>query len=470
MITSIFSAPRQRIRLKRPRRMRVLLPLALGVLVCALAIISLVKHFGGSERQQVAQEQTIAQESQPAQRGAGDQGGDAGSGGQTAEKEPTCPQPPQDPVTIVEKTVQPGQTITAMLADFLRPADVYALSRQAKEVYPLRKIKAGHPYRLKLQNGRLLGFEYEIDAASKLCVNMQQGVFEVSTKAIAYDARTVVVDGAIDSNLFQAIAQCGESAQLALKLADIFAWDVDFIHDIRSGDRFRLVVEKRYRRGEFCTYGPIVAAEFTNQDRNLQAFLFETSTGRSEYFNPSGQAMRKTFLKAPLNFTRISSGYSHSRKHPILNVVRPHLGIDYAASTGTPIKSVADGVVIARAYGKGGGNYIKVRHPNGYVTVYNHLSRYARGMKQGTRVSQGQVIGYVGSTGLATGPHLDYRVKKHGSYINPLKIDSEPAQPVPEKDMHRFRQAISPLQAVLEGKNPLYAQAGAGQEDASQRF
>ncbi len=464
MLSSIYSGRKQGIRLKRPRRMRCVFPLLLGALVLMLAVFSAGKHLMDQADENIgsSKEVTGGPSSVSDQVGADQDGKKAGSGDiqeQSHDKSPDQAQAkPRDPVKVMEKTVQPGQTITSMLSDFLNPADVYALNREAKDVYPLRKIKAGQPYRLKVRDNQLKGFEYEINGQKKLCVDMADGQFQVATQSIDYDVRTSVVDGEIRSSLFKAVTAQGEAPVLAVKLADIFAWDVDFIHDIRKGDSYRLVVEKRYRKGEFSGYGPIVAAQFTNQGQTFQAFLFSTQDGRTEYFTADGQAVRKTFLKAPLNFTRISSGYTHRRKHPILNVVRPHLGIDYAAPRGTPVKSVADGVVIARAYERGGGNYIKIRHPNGYMTLYMHLSKFASGIRKGAKVTQGQTIAYVGSTGLSTGPHLDYRVKKRGSYINPLKIDSQPAQPVPEKEMARFQRAITPLRAVLEGENPLYAQ------------
>ena len=455
----------KRIRLKRPRRVRIVLPLCLGVLVLVLAAVSAGKHWVDQPVEKKAKpSQEMAEGLEDTGLAAGDQlqksqqGEEAGSPREQKIAE-QADIPVQKPPKIVEKTVTPGETITAMLADFLDPAEICALSREVEDIFPLRKIKAGQPYRLKISDGRLRGFEYEIDDQEKLCVSFCDDDFEAATKSIEYDVQTAVVDGEIETSLFQAVAEEGESPVLAVELADIFAWDIDFIRDIRAGDSFRLVVEKRYRDKEFSGYGPIVAAQFTNKGESHQAFLFATQDGRTEYFNAQGQALRKNFLKAPLNFTRISSGYTHRRKHPILNEVRPHLGIDYAAPRGTPVKSVADGTVIARAYQRnGGGRYLKIRHPNGYITVYMHLSRFASGVRKGTTVSQGQTIAYVGSSGLSTGPHLDFRVKKNGSYINPLKIDSKPARPVPEKEMACFQRAISPLLAALEGKNPLYAQ------------
>jgi murein DD-endopeptidase MepM/ murein hydrolase activator NlpD len=468
MAAKMIFQPKQRIRLKRPRRARILIPIALAVLVLILAAVSAGRHWidhsGPKDLEIALQGDADSSPSTPLlEEDVRDDSLDVRTAKQNKEHPPS---PEQERIRIVEKTVQPGETITTMLSDYLQPVDVYALSREAKDTYPVHKIKAGQPYRLKIcADDRLQSFEYEIDAEHMLCVAMSEGGFDVATKPIEYDVRTVIVEGEIESSLFEAVTDAGESAYLAVTLADIFAWDIDFIRDIRQGDSFRLVVEKRYRDEEFSGYGPVVAAKFTNKGQPYQAYLFATEDGRKEYFNAQGQAVRKTFLKAPLHFTRISSGYTHRRKHPILNVVRPHLGIDYAAPRGTPVKSVADGTVIAKAYQRnGGGRYLKIRHPNGYITVYMHLYKFASGIQKGCKVTQGQTIAYVGSSGLSTGPHLDFRVQKNGSYINPLKIDSQPARPIPKGEMARFQRAISPLQAVLEGKNPLYAQSDSGSD------
>lgn len=364
-----------------------------------------------------------------------------------------------DQLRIEEHTVKAGQTVTDLLADQLSTSDIYYLSKQCKDIFSLRKIRNGNSYRLFYKGDVLSGFEYDIDTRDKLCVEIDQGAFAVSRKNIEYDVSRHLVKGRIETSLFEAVDDTGETDQLAVELADIFAWDIDFIRDIRKGDSFRLIVEKRYRKGEWAGYGDILAARFVNQGRSFQAFLFAKDNGRREYFDAKGQAVRKSFLKAPLHFSRISSGYSLRRMHPILKRFRPHQGIDYAAPRGTPVKTVGDGTVITRAYAKGNGNYLKVRHPNSYITMYLHLSRFASGIRRGKRVVQGEVIGYLGSTGLSTGPHLDFRVKKHGRYVNHLKVESTPSQPVPKAERDRYFSRIKPLLAVLEGFQPLYAEA-----------
>lgn len=481
----IYPSEKKKLTLKRRPGKLVLLPLVLLLPVCVLAVFSL----SGERRPAAGHAEAAAQET--------------GKPGETAQSEASAPQNPEtevqfasltdqqdmlnasldlagddpapqapegDPgnkLRVEEREVQSGDTATSILDDYMQESSIYLLSRRTRDIFSLRRIRAGNTYRLFFEDDVLTRFEYDIDDERKLCVRFEKGDFEVCAEKIDYRTRRKLVEGTIKTNLFETVEETGESAQLAVKLAEIFAWDIDFIRDIRENDSFKMIVDKRYRDKEFAGYGDIQAAQFTNQGRTYQAFLFENTKGRCEYYTPDGQAVRKTFLKAPLNFTRISSGYSLHRRHPVLNVVRPHRGIDYAAPRGTPIKSVADGKVIEKDYEKGGGRYIKIRHKNGYVTIYNHMHRYARKIHRGAEVAQGQIIGYVGSTGLSTGPHLDYRVKKFGHYINPLKIKSKPVRPLPEDKMPAFKKKIQPLAAVLQGKKPMYASAEPVGENAA---
>jgi murein DD-endopeptidase MepM/ murein hydrolase activator NlpD len=459
--TIYYNSPRKQRLLKRTRSKVFLLPFLLLVPVCILTVVALKQQPEGRvPKVGASPEQATEQTAQTGQEDIAGTEADAfaRTKGRTSGQEPEEPKTPE--ITVQEKVVQSGDTVTALLSDYMGPAEIFNLSRKCQPVYSLRRIKQGQPYRLVFQDDQLSRFEYEIDSTDKLVVEIKPDDFQACREKIEYDIREEVTQARIETSLFEAVADSGETPALAVALADIFAWDVDFIRDIRKGDSFRLIVEKRFRKGEFQGYGSILAAQFENQGRVFQAFRFEKSNGRVEYYTAKGQAVRKTFLKAPLNFTRISSGYTWSRKHPILKKIRPHLGIDYAAPRGTPIKTVADGRVLRASRDRAAGNYIKVRHTNGYVTVYNHMCRFARGIRQGTRVTQGETIGYVGSTGLSTGPHLDFRVKKNGSYINPLKIDSRPVEPVPQSEMARFEHVIQPRLAVLEGKRPLYASAG----------
>jgi murein DD-endopeptidase MepM/ murein hydrolase activator NlpD len=361
-------------------------------------------------------------------------------------------EPREEQVEVQEGAIRSGQTVTSLLGEYLDPARIYKLARVCSDVFPVQRIKSGQVYRIKTVNGKLKGFEYEIDDKSKLCVNASKQGFTAVKKDIVYEVDKVLVHTEIEDSLFLAAKKIGESAALPIRLAQIFAWDVDFVKDIRKGDSFRALIEKRYRKGEFAGYGRILAARFENKGKIFNAFLFQESGGRCDYYDENGDSVRKAFLKAPLEFSRISSGYSRSRLHPVLKVRRPHRGIDYAARRGTPIKSIGDGKVVAKSYTKAAGRYVKVRHNSIYTTVYNHMSRFARGLRVGKTVSQGETIGYVGATGYATGPHLDFRMKKNGQYVNPLHVKSPPVEPVPEKDMPRFKTTMEPLMAVLEGE------------------
>ena len=360
---------------------------------------------------------------------------------------------PAKKIISIKKRIRYGENLVTILRNYLNISDIIYLTKKTKKIYPLNRLVVGQPYTLYLKDNKLVSFEYEINDLEKIKINLDKEDFKVQKVSIKYDVKPTIIKGTIKSSLFEAIEKAHEGDLLALKLSEIFAWDIDFIRDIRKGDSFKLIVEKKYRDGKFKGYGNILAAEFINQGRIFNAFLYTTRAGRTDYFDQKGVPLRKSFLKAPLKFTRISSRFSYHRFHPILKIVRPHLGVDYAAPRGTPIKTVADGIVIKKAYDRAAGKYVKIRHPNGYVTVYNHMCRFAKGLKVGKRVLQGEIIGYVGATGYATGPHLDFRVKYHGKYINPLKIKSTPLKPLPKQEMARFQEKIRPYLAALRKNN-----------------
>jgi murein DD-endopeptidase MepM/ murein hydrolase activator NlpD len=258
------------------------------------------------------------------------------------------------------------------------------------------------------------------------------------------------VQGTIESSLFETVVKIGESERLAMQLAEIFAWDIDFFQDIQQGDSFEVVLEKRFRDGRPAGDGRLLAARFTNQDLVSQAFYFKDGKRSPDYYDENGHSLRKAFLKAPLSFSRISSGFTFHRRHPITHRVKAHPAIDYAAPKGTPIHTVCDGTIIFASYKRYNGNCVKVRHPNGWVTMYNHMSKFARNIRSGKRVAQGQVIGYVGSTGLSTGPHLDFRMYRNGVPVNPLKVKSPPARPVSAVNMAAFRVMVADRVALME--------------------
>lgn len=368
---------------------------------------------------------------------------------------------------IIEGSIHPGDTITGLLGEYFTPQEIHDLASESRQIFPLSGICAGQPYKLCLQDGSFESFEYDINRDDQLIIRKAKEGLDISRIPIPYTVGTELVRGTITSSLFEAIAEIEENAKLADALTHIFAWDVDFLRDIRQGDSFQALVEKRFRDGKPAGYGKILAAEFTNKGESYQAVLFKDGDRRPDYYDPQGKSLRKAFLKAPLSYTRISSGYTKKRLHPVLNVWRPHLAIDYAAPTGTPIKAVADGTIIKKGYDKCNGNLIRIRHPNGYETTYIHMSRFAKDMKKGGKVRQGQVIGYVGSTGLATGPHLDFRVFKNGKPINPLKIESSPASPVSKEHLAEFKAVASQLMAKLDDQNIPQSQIAGGLQNSS---
>jgi murein DD-endopeptidase MepM/ murein hydrolase activator NlpD len=235
-----------------------------------------------------------------------------------------------------------------------------------------------------------------------------------------------------------------------MELANIFGWDIDFALDIRQGDSFSLLYEEHYLDGEKLRNGRILAAEFHNRGDRFQAVLFTDPDGRGQYYSPDGKSMRKAFLRSPVDFRRISSTFQRERFHPVLGERRPHRGVDYAAATGTPIKAAGDGRVITRGVQGGYGNTVIIQHGNNITTLYAHLSRFQKGVTNGSRVRQGQVIGYVGKTGLATGPHLHYEFRINGRHQNPLTVKLPDAEPIPSKYREAFQQQSRPLLAQLD--------------------
>jgi murein DD-endopeptidase MepM/ murein hydrolase activator NlpD len=272
------------------------------------------------------------------------------------------------------------------------------------------------------------------------------------------ETRTAVVSGTIDSSLFGAIDAAGEGDQLAVDLADVFAWDVDFNTELQPGDSFRVAVEKQYVEGELVRYGRVLAAELVRGPRTLRAVRHEAAGQPAGYFDLDGRPLRKAFLRSPLRFTRISSRFTTSRLHPILNVRRPHLGVDYAAPAGTPVHAASDGVVVTAGWEGGYGKTVRLRHANGYETLYGHLSRID--VRRGQRVQQGARIGAVGATGLATGPHLDYRMARQGQFVDPLRIQLPPAEPVARSERASFDAEAARLLALLAAPTPAAVASG----------
>jgi len=372
---------------------------------------------------------------------------------------PALPLPPLPPARTVRSslkvmsgTIARNATLEKVLGTSLGPTHIHYLVQTARPLYDLAQLSVGHPFDLTLgPDGVLAAFSYGIDELRTLRVKRNGDGLEAHVETRTYDLRTEAVSGEISSSLFGAVEEAGESDQLAFDLAAIFEWDVDFNTELRPGDTFKVAVEKMYLEGRFSRYGRILAAQLDRGNRVLRAVRFEGRRG-PEYYTPAGVPLRKTFLRSPLKFSRISSRFSHARLHPILKIVRPHLGVDFAAPTGTPVRAAADGLVVSAGWSGGYGKVVRLRHTRGFETLYGHLWKID--VKRGQRVEQGERIGAVGMTGLATGPHLDYRTIRAGAFVNPLTIQPPPAQPVPASARAAFEETRDRELALLEPPAP----------------
>jgi murein DD-endopeptidase MepM/ murein hydrolase activator NlpD len=302
--------------------------------------------------------------------------------------------------------------------------------------------------------GRLVSLTVSLDRRTEIrFVRGEDGIGgERYLRPVRHEVQRL--EGVVESSLFGAVNAAGGQPDVAVRLAEIFQWDIDFFRDLRQGDSFTVLVDHQTIDGEFYRYGEIYVARFVNRDRVLDAVAFPDGDGRRSYFDLEGRPLRKQFLRSPLKFSRITSRFSLRRFHPVLKRTMPHYGVDYGAPVGTPVHVTADGVVTRAGRNGGAGRMVTVRHPNGYETNYLHLRRYGGGIRKGVRVSQGQVIGYVGSSGYSTGPHLDYRVKLNGSWVNPLTISSPPAKPLDADQLKRFLAHALGVLALLDGREP----------------
>ena len=315
----------------------------------------------------------------------------------------------------------------------------------------LARIAPGQEIEFYLDaESRVTRLVHRLDRIRSLQVLREGDTFTFDEVVEPPDIAVATATGVIDSSLFEAGQHAGLSDNIIMQMAEIFAWDVDFALDIRVGDRFALIFEEQFKGKEKVGEGPIIAAEFTSRGRRIRAVRYVDSTGHSDYFSPHGRSMRKAFLRTPVNFTRISSRFNLKRRHPILHKIRAHRGVDYAAPRGTTVKASGDGKVILAGRKGGYGRTVIVQHGSTYTTLYAHLSRFSKGIRPGKRVRQGQTIGYVGSTGLATGPHLHYEFRVRGVHRDPLKVEFPKAAPLAEKYMADFREKAQPLLAKLD--------------------
>lgn len=369
-------------------------------------------------------------------------------------------------IEVIDSRVPRHATLDSLLRqhDISGPLVAAAVS-SAASVFDPRALRADRPYRLvRSLDGLLREFVYEIDGDRFLRLvsrsTDQPELIDAEVVPFAKETGITAIRGTIDTahpSVIAAMEAAGENVQLAMSLAEIFSGEIDFESDLQPGDSFELLFEKSTREGQFAGYGPILGARFVNEGREQQAFRWvNPATGKAGYYDQQGRSLKRIILRSPLRFVpRVTSGFSRSRLHPVHRVYRPHLGVDYGAPHGSPVVAVASGVVVSAGWSGGGGNSVRIRHGRGLETYYLHLAGFARGIRAGARVDQGQVIGRVGATGTATGPHLDYRLRRNGVFVNPLVEHRRqpPGDPIPRAQLATFTAArdglLQQLSAVL---------------------
>lgn len=356
-----------------------------------------------------------------------------------------------DNYDILIDTIRKNQFLSnIMLRQNIDYNTITHIEKKHRSVFDIRKIRPGQKHTFLISRDSVPTPEFWIYEIDKI----NYAVFSLTDSLTAWvgqkevETKVEIAEGVIQSSLWVAMTEAGCDPYLTLKLSDIYAWTVDFF-GIQPGDTFKVVYEHKYIKDESIGIGNILASYLKNSGEGHYAYYFEQN-GKGEYFDENGDNLRKAFLKAPLNYRRISSKFSNARKHPVTKIVRPHHGVDYAAPTGTPVVTIADGTVIEKGWDKkGGGNYLKIKHNSTYTTTYMHLNGFAKGIQKGSKVKQGDLIGYVGSTGTSTGPHLDFRINKNGKYIDPLKFESPSADPVSADNKAAFEEKINEFKELI---------------------
>jgi murein DD-endopeptidase MepM/ murein hydrolase activator NlpD len=380
-----------------------------------------------------------------------------------------------DVVFYTASVVPSRQSFAALLGSIgISPSVAGRAIASAQRVFDLRHVRAGNRFSVgRSVMGELREIRYSIDADHMLRIAPDGADFHSDIATIPSSTEETGVAGEIRGSLFEGVTNAGEKPELAMRLAEIFGWDLDFYTDPRPGDTFRVVVEKKkLSTGELASYGKILAAEYVNHGHAYRAVLFHDPAGNPAYYTPDGKSMKKAFLHSPLKFAApITSHFSNARFHPILKEYRPHLGIDYGAPSGTPVQTIGDGKVIFAGPKGGAGNLIQIKHTNGYETYYMHLSRIL--VRTGQRVEQGERIGLVGMTGLATGPHLDFRIENHGQFLNFEHLPLPPSDPVTKSDWAAFATArdhavnLFPVPGTVVAQNPPAATAAPAQSSST---
>jgi len=368
-----------------------------------------------------------------------------------ASPEPTFIAEPEPEFDKLVLTVGRGDTMEKLFRkNQLDLAHLMTIAQLDEAKQRFRKIKPGDVFEITHDEGQLLSMYSELDLTSALKIEKRESAFvaEVVERPVEYRKRHAY--GVIDSSLFESGAEAGLSDKVIMNVAGIFAWDVDFVLDIRSGDNYYIQYEEVWQDNEHVTDGEIIAAEFNNSGRSIQAVRFKDKNDNTDYFTPAGDSVRKAFIRNPVDFTRISSNFNPKRRHPILNTIRAHRGVDYAAPRGTPIKAAGDGKVIFRGTKSGYGKAVILQHGGNITTLYAHMSGYAAKARVGSRVRQGQTIGYVGATGLATANHLHYEYRLNGVHRNPRTVSLPDAEPIAAEYREEFLIASKPIIRELE--------------------
>ena len=342
----------------------------------------------------------------------------------------------EDNYRIVEDKVKDGEIFTALMSRLgMDHQDALALAGECGTAFDVRKMRAGNTVKAYYAEGEVPEYVvYEQDKINRVVFKTADSL-AVWLYSKPVEVNREYADVTINSSLWNDMVEAGAPTMLIVALSEIYAWSVDFFA-LQEGDRFKVLFDEKTCEGEFISVDTIYYAEFISGDTVIPAIMYDQGDGGNIYWKADGESLKKAFLKAPLKFTRISSGFSYRRRHPVTGKVRPHTAVDYAAPSGTPVMTIGDGTVLSAGWTNGGGKTVRIRHNSTYTTSYMHLSRYASGIKEGARVHQGQVIGYVGSTGMSTGPHLDFRVWKNGTPVNPLTLESPAATPILPENLH----------------------------------
>lgn len=368
------------------------------------------------------------------------------------QQEPPLPSLTETKTDWIEHRIKSGESLANIFKKYGLSANLlHRITKSSKTASRLAKIKPGQQLRLQLDdNGGLIELLLVRSKVNSLQILPELNSFSAQELEREIERRTATAQGTISTSLFIDGQKAGLSDGLILELASLFGWDIDFALELRTGDRFSLIYETQFLDGEKYDNGPILAAEFINKRDIYRAVRYRDSKGNVSYYDPEGHNKRRAFIRTPVKFGRISSRFTKRRWHPVLKKWRSHKGVDYAASTGTPVKATGSGKVTVRGWKGGYGRAVFIQHAGKYTTVYGHLSKFAGSVRKGTRVKQGQIIGYVGQSGLATGPHLHYEFRVHGVHRNPLTIKLPKSAPLPKKELKGFRSKTRTLLSQLD--------------------